>query len=226
MIQKKAGYTHLGGLRTIVLFPVDCNFAFKHVGRAMMEVPEKTGLLATEQYGSQKNHRAIDLAVNKSLTYDLLKIIKTTRVICSNDTKSCYVLIGYTTASLAMQRVGVPRCIVDCLFSTLQEAQHKVRTGYGDSEGWYGGSQKEGPPMHGICQGNGAGPSIWAVVSSPILNLLRTKGYGIFFTTPISNSQICFSGYAFVDDSDLIQVLSALQKTGLDKSQLTPGRQG
>jgi hypothetical protein len=114
-----------------------------------------------------------------------------------------------------MQRVGVPRCIVDCLFSTLQEAQHKVRTGYGDSEGWYGGSQKEGPPMHGICQGNGAGPSIWAVVSSPILNLLRTKGYGIFFTTPISNSQIRFSGYAFVDDSDLIPVLSALQKAGL-----------
>jgi hypothetical protein len=33
MILKKSGVTDLTGLRTIVLFPVDCNFAFKHVGR-------------------------------------------------------------------------------------------------------------------------------------------------------------------------------------------------
>jgi hypothetical protein len=72
MIQKKSGVTHLSGLRTIVLFPVDCNYAFKHVGQEMMRIAEKAHSLAPEQYGSRKNHRAIDLAINKSLTYDLL----------------------------------------------------------------------------------------------------------------------------------------------------------
>jgi hypothetical protein len=32
MIQKKSGVTDLSGLRMIVLFPVDCNYTFKHVG--------------------------------------------------------------------------------------------------------------------------------------------------------------------------------------------------
>jgi uncharacterized protein with von Willebrand factor type A (vWA) domain len=67
MISKKAGHTYLGGPRTIVLFPVDCNYAFKHVGRTMMATAEKAQALAPEQYGSRKRHRAINLAANKLL---------------------------------------------------------------------------------------------------------------------------------------------------------------
>jgi hypothetical protein len=212
MIQKKAGHTHLGGLCTLVLFPVDCNFAFKHIGWSMMRVAEKTKSLACEQYGSKRNHRAIDLAVNKSLSYDLLRQLKRTGAACSNDAKACYDLIGHTTASLAMQRMGVPKAAVDCLFSTLQTASHKVRSAFGDSETTYGGLDDSGLPMHGICQGSGAGPSIWAVLSSPILTYMRSKGFGLKFISPISSTQVCFSGYAFVDDTDLLQVISALQQ--------------
>jgi hypothetical protein len=62
----KSGVTDLSGLRTIVLFPVDCNFAFKHVGRSMMEVVEKTSALVPKQYESRKRHKVMDLAVNTS----------------------------------------------------------------------------------------------------------------------------------------------------------------
>jgi len=64
MLLKKSGMTELSSLQTIVLFPVDCNFAFKHVGKEMMKI--------AEQYGSRKRHRAIDLALNKALTFDIL----------------------------------------------------------------------------------------------------------------------------------------------------------
>ncbi len=73
MILKRSGLTDLNSLRTIVLFPVDCNYAFKHIGREMMKVAERTNSSALEQYGSCKAHRAIDLAVNKTLTNDLLQ---------------------------------------------------------------------------------------------------------------------------------------------------------
>jgi hypothetical protein len=63
MILKKSGNTLLNALRTIVLFPVDCNYAFKHIGREMMKLGEKTYSIAPEQYGSRNNHWAIDLAV-------------------------------------------------------------------------------------------------------------------------------------------------------------------
>jgi predicted aldo/keto reductase-like oxidoreductase len=66
--------------------------------------------------------------------------------------------------------------------------------------------------MHGIYQGNGAGPSIWAVLSSPILDQMREKGFGIQLISPISRTNIKFAGYSFVDDTDLLQVISALQQ--------------
>jgi hypothetical protein len=203
MILKKSGITELSSLRTICLFPVDCNYAFKHIGQSMMKMAEAASTLAPEQYGSRKGHKTIDLAVNKSLTYDLLRQLKSPGAICSNDTRSCYDLIDHTQASLAMQRNGVPRLVVDCLFSTLQNATHKVRTGYGDSTQTYRGSNWT-IPMHGIGQGNGAGPAIWAVLSSPILNMLRTNGHGGEFYSPFSKEWTQFVGYAFVNDTDLI----------------------
>jgi len=72
--------------------------------------------------------------------------------------------------------VGVPKPFLQCLFTTLQEAVHHVRTGYGDSLESYGGRVWL-VPLHGIGQGNGAGPAIWAVVSTPLLNVLREKGF-------------------------------------------------
>jgi hypothetical protein len=73
-----------------------------------------------------------------------------------------------------MKRVGVPKKIINFLFTTLQEAVHRVRTGFGDSISFYGGKVWL-VPIHGIGQGNGAGPAIWAVVSTPLLNVLRER---------------------------------------------------
>lgn len=159
MIQKKANKTDIDNLRTICLFEVDANYLFKHIGREMMRNAEKYSTIAKEQYGSKKNHRAIDLAVNKVLTNDILRQAKRTGAVCSNDAKACYDLIGHTQASLCMQRQGVPPAAVKCLFTTLQEATHCVRTAFGDSTFTYGGSGWL-KPIHGIGQGNGGGPPI------------------------------------------------------------------
>jgi hypothetical protein len=66
--------------------------------------------------------------VNKALTFDILRQMKRAGAVRSNDAKSCYDLIGHTQAALSMQRVGVPKSIINCLFTTLQDAIHKVRT--------------------------------------------------------------------------------------------------
>jgi len=39
-------------------------------------------------------------------------------------------------------------------------------------------------PIHGIGQGNGAGPAIWTVVSTPLLNLLREKVTAVKWSVP------------------------------------------
>jgi hypothetical protein len=73
----------------------------------------------------------------------------------------------------------------------------------GDSLDFYGGPNWK-TPRHGVGQSNGAGPAIWAVLSTPLLNMLQSKGYGCSFMSPISNIITEFTGYAFVDDTDLI----------------------
>jgi len=57
----------------------------------------------------------------------------------------------------------------------------------------------------GIGQGNGAGPQIWAVVSTPILDMLRDMGFGTSFKVVVSRSQVSCMGYSFVNNMDLIQ---------------------
>jgi hypothetical protein len=59
--------------------------------------------------------------------------------------------------------------------------------------------------MHGIGQGNDGGPPIWAVISTTQLDILRSKGYGLTMCSPISNKDIDFIGYSFVDDNDILQ---------------------
>jgi hypothetical protein len=90
------------------------------------------------------------------------------------------------------------------MFTTLQNLEHTVRTVYGDSDQSYGGNLWI-VPLHGSGQGNGGGPMLWAVVSTPVLKVMRTEGFGTYFRACISGDSIRFVGYSFVDDTDLIQ---------------------
>lgn len=199
----------------VVLFPADCNYTLKHIGREMMKHAENQHSIAPEQFGSCKAHKAIDQALNKVLTNKLLRKPKLSGAICSNDAKSCYDLIVHTPASLSMQLQGVPRSAVVCLFNMLQNISHQIRMAYGDSEHSYGGSHWI-LPKHGVGQGNGAGPAVWAVVSTPLLAMLRNSGVGTFFKSPISGKEIRFVGYAFVDDTHLIQTAHDNITTGIE----------
>ena len=93
----------------------------------------------------------------------------------------------------------------------MQYLAHSIRCAYGQSETTYGTNVNE-LPMQGVYQGNGAGPIIWTVVSSPLLQILKEDGFGTFFQTALSNHLIRIVGYAFVDDTDLIQTAKDGQK--------------
>jgi hypothetical protein len=99
------------------------------------------------------------------------------------------------------------------MFSMLQNLEHTICTAYGDSEETYGGDLWV-IPMQGVYQGNGVGHLIWVVVSSLLLDIMREEGFGTFFKTSISSQDIRFLGYAFVDDTDLIQTSKDGTETG------------
>ena len=141
---------------------------------------------------------------------DILRQTRTPGIIAPTDLKSCYDRICHSIASLSMRRQGVHQSEVTCMMVPLQYLEHTIRCAYGHSDTTYGTNRAE-LPMQGVYQGNGAGPIIWAVVSSPLLQILKKDGYGTFFQKAISQNLIRIVGYAFVDDTDLIQTAKPCQ---------------
>ena len=143
----------------------------------------------------------------KRLMFDLLRQTKRPAGIYSCDLHSCYDRIVHSFASLAMQRAGAPRTAIVSMLKTISKLKHTVRTIYGDSEQTFGGEDwRQLDPLHGIGQGNGAGPVIWAVVSSVLFDYIRDKGYGAKLYSPLSKLALHFVGLGFVDDTDIVEL--------------------
>jgi len=203
LLEKIPGNCNLDKLRIIVLFEADFNYNNKRIGRAAMWSAEAAGLLAPEQYGSRKHKSANLQCLNKRLLYDLVRFHRQSLALCSNDTKSCYDRIVLTVAALCLCRVGAPLASVASMVRTLHGMRHYTRTAFGDSNTSQG--QREwGEPIAGIGQGNGAGPQIWAAVSSPLFEILRSEGFFALLIGAISGQSRKLAGFAFVDDTDLI----------------------
>ena len=209
MLRKKSNDARPEKLRLITLMDAQFNHNNKHLGRTMMRNGEKHSHLATEQYGSRKNKSAVEHALNKVLTIDLSRLKREEMVFIANDAVSCYDRILLMSAYLTMLKFGIPAEAAQSVITTLGEMTHHIRTAKGDSTQTYGGLTWVRLP-HGIGQGNGSGPAIWACVSTPLFEALREDGYGVNIMTPISNLLLNITGFAFVDDTDLIQNMGRL----------------
>jgi hypothetical protein len=103
------------------------------------------------------------------------------------------------------------------MFTTLQNLEHTIQTAYGDSEWSYGGDlwvvlipglawgNKNEGPMSRLGQGNGAAPTGWVVISMLVLEVMQKEGCYMAFKALLSDDEIKFVGFAFVNDMDLLQ---------------------
>lgn len=216
MIPKKTADLRPDKLRLILLMDARFNHNNKLIGKKMMEYGERHRLLAPEQYGSRKNKSAIEHATNKRFTLDIIRQSGRSAIYIANDAKSCYDRIILMVAYLTMRNFGIPETVATSTISTILHMRHYVRTSYGDSRSYYGGEKWTVKP-HGCGQGNGYGPALWACISSPLLHILRQRGYGTTITTPLSNQFIHLAAFSFVDDTDIIQTGPALHSSGINR---------
>ncbi len=98
--------------------------------------------------------------------------------------------------------VGTMGPIIAILHS-IQAMKFYQRTARGDSTTFMGGQGKDNP-LQGLCQGNGAAPACWLMISSLLMHCYQFQGYGSQFISPISGTIINFLGEIYVDDTDLI----------------------
>ena len=205
MLKKKENVDLVSKLRTITLLEADFNFNNKILGRETIAHAERNEVIAKEQYGSRKQRKAIDHAIHKAITYDVVRQHRIPAALCSNDAKSCYDRIVHSIASLAYQRLDIPKPPVLCMLRTIQRMKHHIRTTYGDSK-FTMSSDGSLIPFQGVLQGNGASPVTWVLISSPLLNMLREMDNGGHIITAISKQHSHIVGYSYVDDTDLLQI--------------------
>jgi hypothetical protein len=172
----------------------------KKVARQATQSVIKLDAIPSEAY-AKPGFRSNDCGLNKVLTSDILRQRKTPAALCSNDAKSCYDRIIHAIANICLQRVGVQANACRVMFGTLQQMKHHVKIAYGTSQQSY---RSIHIPLRGVLQGNGAGPAIWLLISSPLINMLRTQGFGFQSSNILSDESYTFACYTYVDDTDLI----------------------
>ena len=119
---------------------------------------------------------------------------------------------------LARCALTTPNPVSTALHTPLLASRYKIKRAYGISSTGFSGKLWS-VPIQGVGQGNGTGPQIWALVSTPILNMLRHEGCGAAFSTAITNDQVRFVGYTFFDDTDLVSS-GTLDSTAEEVAQL------
>jgi len=214
MLEKMAGNCWVEKLRIIMLFEADFNNNNKWLGKAVMAQAESNQALAEEQYGSRKGKAAGIQCLNKRLFYDYIRATCQPAALCSNDAKSCYNRIILIIAALCLCRLGAPIKATESMITTLAQLRHHVRSAFGNSE-ISQGQDEWAEPVAGIGQGNGAGPQIWAAVSTPLFEILREEGFVAMFICALSKTQRSMAGFAFVDDTDLIVTDDSQENTRL-----------
>lgn len=106
----------------------------------------------------------------------------------------------HSFASLAIQAVGIKVSVISTMLMAIQRMKFHLRTGYGDSITNY--KSEPDIPYQGICQGNGASPAIWLLISSFIILLLKEKQHNIQIRSAFTSLIISYVTLMFVDDGD------------------------
>ena len=97
------------------------------------------------------------------------------------------------------------------MLSAIEEMKYFLRTAYGDSKSLAGSAIKI--RFQGLCQGNGAAPAGWTVISITIVGAHKRKGYGAKFICPITATKKDLAAILFVDDTDLLHLDMSLDET-------------
>ena len=176
MLEKMYGCTLVRKLRAILLMEADFNFSNKLVyGVRMMDNVRRHGHMPDAIY-SKKGRTADDGSLAKVLFCDIVRQARVAAGLRSIDSANCYDSIAHAVASFVFQAFGVPIEAIESMLTALENMKYFLRTAYGDSKKAVGSRIEV--KFQGLCQGNGASPAGWTVISITILQAHKEKGHG------------------------------------------------
>ncbi len=176
MLQKIPGCHLISKLRSILLMEADFNCTNKIIfGMRMLNNVREYGLMPDEIF-SERNQTAEEGSLMKVLFYDVVRQSRLSAGISSVDADNCYDRVSHAIASLVFCSFGVSQEASGAMLKTTQDMKFFLRTAFGDSSDFAGALAEV--KTQGLCQGNGAAPAGWAVISILILNAYKRNDMG------------------------------------------------
>ena len=190
----------------------DFNFHNKLIfGSRMLDTARANGLIPAEQY-SEKQSTADDGSFDKVLQGDISRQRRLPMSIISADAANCYDRVHHALMALLFLCIGVQVGSIAAMLSSIQLMKFFLRTGWGESSRYIGGDILK--ILHGLCQGNGAAPAAWLVLSSLLVAVYKSLGFGAKMESPITRVMLDIMGVLYVDDMDLF-ILNNFAKSQL-----------
>ena len=132
-----------------------------------------------EEIFSEQNKMEDDGTLANVLFYDIVRQLQVSAGISSVDAENCYDIIAHAIAYLVFHAFGVPEKDIESMLTEIEDMKYFLRTAYLDSKEYVGSTIEV--KFQGLCQGNGAAPEGWSVISITIINAHKIKGHGGHF---------------------------------------------
>jgi hypothetical protein len=172
-------------LQAILLMEGNFNFFNKWLfGHVTVNKLYKLAYIPEDQY-SKKSSTAEDFKLDNHLTMDLSCQFRQPLIAVSTNADKCYNRINHIIMSPVLLAIGGEDGPISAMFLPIQQMRFFQRMGQGDSDTFMGG-RPSGNPLQGLCQGNGAAPACWIMLSSLMMSVYRQGGHMSTMVSPIS----------------------------------------
>jgi hypothetical protein len=219
MLEKENGHPKLHRLRVIHLLEADLNLLIKIlIARQFVWKGENHAMFGDAQAGSRPGRSAIDVVLQKELTYDLSARTLSNLAMMENDATACFDRMIPSLVMLSLRAYGVPEPVVTLMGTTLEKMRYRIKTKIGISTRSYGHTEEQ--PIFGTGQGSAGSPCFWMLTSIILFNIMADITHGITFTDPAEIETIQRTMEAFVDDTDVAVNDTKQPKTLLQLTQL------
>ncbi len=191
LLEKIMGITLVMKLCAILLMEGNFNYMNKWIfGHKAINKLYALGYVPRDQY-SQKESTAKDTRVDNRLTMGISCQLRHPLATMSADADKCYDCINHIIMLLFL--LTIVGCIgnIVTMLHPIQTMKFFQRTAQGDSTLFMGGRGKDNP-LQELCQGNGAAPAYWLMLSSVLMHCYQRQGFGSRITSPISGVIINF----------------------------------
>jgi len=214
LLEKIAGYNFVHKLRAICLFEADFNWWNKLVfARRMMTLAGEKGLIPEDSF-AKPGSNCTNAVMCKRFFSDSSRIMHHHCAIGSGDFDQCYDRTAHPPSNIALRAFGQPHAATSLLLTALQTMKFCLRTGFGESKQFYGGSEED--PVQGSGQGNGAAPSLFTALGTLVVNAYKRMGHGAELTSAYTARLFLLAAVMYVDDTDLLHWAPSPETTDED----------